>query len=165
MSESTSARPVSVTFKYGKGYEEPWVVFQGTAAEVRAEIASFFGVTEEVHKDFTLSELVVFANNVAHGKGAAAAILGATPVPSSMTGQSAFDIVDAEAGGQQKAGDEPARQAQSEQDAEVGALLGKIAEATSRDALKDIWARNRALFDAKPELTEAYKAKGKSLPA
>src|SRR5674476_1564248 len=88
-SPTDSMEPMSVTIKYGKGYEETWVVFHGNVWQIRTDLIASFGINVDYASGLTLHELVVAATHVAHGTGNVAAILGGTPisVTESLTGE------------------------------------------------------------------------------
>lgn len=156
---------ISITFKYGKGYEEPWLVLKGGPTRVRADLLSIFGIPEEVAAGKTLNELLIFTNHLVHGTGNVATILGGTPIAESPKGEQnanqtasnedPWASVDGEAGGRESAAPAPAENPN-------GGLLSQIANATTTDELKRLWAANKAAFSA-PDVTAAYSAKGKSL--
>lgn len=76
--EETGNQPVSVTIKYGAGYDEPWVIFRGSVASVASDIAEAFGLPGYT----SLHEAVDLAKAVATGAAPRgfAAVLDATPV-------------------------------------------------------------------------------------
>jgi hypothetical protein len=162
--DSTASRGITVTIKYGKGYEETWAVFRGSASEVRQDIASYFGFQREAIEGLTLSELVVNATSIAHGKGNIAAMLGATILP-----QPADDPLKAD----YSSGDPWAAAAQQAPAASTPApapakedpnawILGEIEKQTSVDGLKSLWAGNQSFF-SDAAVMAAWKAKGKAL--
>lgn len=155
MSEDTTTNGTTVTIKYGKGYEETWVSFRGSNEDVRKDIVGYFGLADSASvADLTLSELVVNATNLAHGKGNVAALLGGTVIPSSGT-------TNDEAQSDTRA----AAWAQAEQQASepaVNPVLAQIEACSTVDELKLLWAENQAAF-SDADVEAAYKAKGKAL--
>lgn len=163
-----TAESMSVTIKYGKGYEETWVVFHGNIWQIRADLIAYFGVDVNYGSGLTLNELVVAATNVAHGTGNVAAILGGTPISvtesltGEPTGKAAWDAVEHKDGKLPYGG--------STSDADVqGAdpsaeLIQQLQTAASVEALKKLWVDNQASFSDK-DVKAAYSIRGKSLKA
>ncbi|MEU9126566.1 hypothetical protein AB0D08_00360 [Kitasatospora sp. NPDC048540] len=161
-------RGITVTIKYGKGYEETWAVFKGSANEVREDIAAYFGFPPEAMEGLTLSEVVVNATSLAHGKGNIAAMLGATIIPVSQSAVPAAPTGDPWAAAAQSApasnwapkasGPEPAAEDPN------AWILGEIEKQPDRDSLKRLWAENQSFF-ADPAVMAAWKSKGKALAA
>ena len=141
---------IVVTIKYGKGYDDSWLVFHGESqAAVRALLRDTFGADDE---GLTLHELVLNCTKIAHG-GSAVSTIG-TAIPKSDTSAPAGDKPD------------PWKQAE-EQASEPGPnpLIAKVEETETVQALQRVWAENKAEFDADAELMAAYKAHGKKLQA
>ncbi|MFE9254020.1 hypothetical protein [Streptomyces sp. NPDC006879] len=156
---SESGRSITVTIKYGKGYDDSWAVFKGRPGEVREDVIDFFGMERDSLTGLTLSDVVTNATNIAHGKGLIATQLGATviseePAPVKPAGDPWASV-----GGLQQA----ATPAAPEQDKNAW-ILGEIEKQKNRVELKKLWAANQSFF-ADPAVMEAYKAKGKALPA
>ncbi|MEV4642789.1 hypothetical protein AB0J80_36155 [Actinoplanes sp. NPDC049548] len=153
------ARGISVTIKFGKGYEEPWVVFRGTAGQIKTDMLDAFGLDAGEYAAFSLSELIINVRNSAQATGTLRKELGGQVI---RPGSGAKPV--APAPGQDvwaDAGSAPPAQAPSVED-----ILGKeIDAAAGRTALKTLYGENKATFDASEVLMAAYKAKGKSLPA
>lgn len=152
-----------MTIKYGKGYEETWAGFTGRVDEVREDILDYFGISAEVTKALTMSELVVKATQVAHGKGNAAALLGAMPVsaPAAAAVETAPDKADPWAG--VEGADESAGVAEA---APVGnPHLAAIEKCSSVEELKLWWSSNQEAYNADAEVKAAYSTKGKALKA
>ncbi|GGU41346.1 hypothetical protein GCM10010211_00380 [Streptomyces albospinus] len=150
MSESHE-HGITVTIKYGKGYEDTWAVFRGPSEVVRKQIIDYFGFECEPVTSLTLSELVVEATSIAHGTGNIAGLLGgrivATEAPSDEDDPWAA------------ASATPAPAAKEEPN---GWILGEIAKQTSVADLQKVWAANQSFF-ADPTVMTAYKAKGRAL--
>ncbi|QYW07950.1 hypothetical protein SEA_TRISTE_31 [Streptomyces phage Triste] len=166
---------LSVTIKYDKGHDATWMVFKGSASEIREEIAGAFGFQREAIAELTLSELVVAATDLAHGKGNAARFLGAAVLPSqgapaeTTTAPASNEDPWAVAGSpqSQSAWANPAAQAPAtEPKAEDpnAWILGEIEKQTTVDGVKRLWASNQSFF-ADPVVMAAWKAKGKALSA
>ncbi|MFE7463120.1 hypothetical protein ACFU6R_03310 [Streptomyces sp. NPDC057499] len=163
----SEARGITVTIKYGKSYDDTWAVFKGNAEEVRGDILDFFGMDRDSVTGLTLSDIVTNATNLAHGKGLIATQLGGTVIA----------VEDAASANPKPQGDPWASVGQSqsatiadqapasspEQDKNAW-ILGEIDKQTNRADLKKVWAANQSFF-ADSSVMDAYKAKGKSLPA
>lgn len=132
---------------------------------MRENIVGYFGLDSASVADLTLSELVVNVTNLAHGKGNVAAMLGGVVLGSTPTEIPAPQGDEAQ---QPSSGGDPWADAEDSTPAEpvdtLAPLRAAIEAATDRDALKRLWAENQAAF-ADADLTAAWKAKGKSLPA
>ncbi|MEU7400100.1 hypothetical protein [Streptomyces sp. NPDC044948] len=159
----SEARSITVTIKYGKSYEDTWAVFKGSAGEVRQDILEYFGIESDSVTGLTLSDIVTNATQIAHGKGLIATQLGATVVAQEPAEAPAKPQGDpwASVGTSQPV--TVADQAPAQQDANSW-ILGEIAKQTNRADLKKLWANNQSFF-SDPSVMDAYKAKGKSLPA
>ncbi|MEU7030033.1 hypothetical protein AB0A60_25550 [Streptomyces sp. NPDC046275] len=143
---------IGVTIKYGKGYEDTWAVFRGSVRQVRELICDYFGFECKYETGLSLSDLVVNATNLAHGKGNIASILDARVISESPVQAPANDPWAA------------ASAAKPEQatDNKSAWILGEIEKAPSIDELKKLWAANQAMF-ADPAVMAAYKARGSAL--
>ncbi|MEV3858495.1 hypothetical protein AB0J38_29795 [Streptomyces sp. NPDC050095] len=143
---------ITITIKYGKGHEDTWAVFRGTPETVRAWITEHFGFKPAMVEDLTLSELVLEATNIAHGKGNLAAYLGATVIPAPQADQSQAN--------------DPWSQAEAApappQDSGSTWALSEIKKQASIGDLQKFWAGNQSFF-ADPEVMAAYKARGREL--
>ncbi|MGV9312573.1 hypothetical protein ACWDR0_10295 [Streptomyces sp. NPDC003691] len=138
---------IGVTIKYGKGYEETWANFRGSAVRLRAMIADYFGFKPEMVADLSLSELVVEATNIAHGNGNLAAYLGATRIGVPQPGQPQTEAA------------QPATK-----DSASAWALAKIKDQASIADLQKFWASNQSFF-SDPGVMAAYKARGRELQA
>lgn len=162
VASASRAQGIGITIKYGKGYESTWATFTGLPHEVREQIIAYFGFAEDAVRELTLSELVVNATSVAHGKGNAAATLGAVAIPASQQGQEQSAPPATETASD--ASSDPWEAVESSAPAEpaVNPLYAQIEAAQSVDELKVLWADNQAAF-SDADLMAAWKAKGKSL--
>jgi hypothetical protein len=161
-----TAEAMTVTIKYGKGYDESWAVFRGNVWQIRADLVAYFGINVEYASGLTLHELVVAATHVAHGTGNVAAVLGGTPISATeaLTGEPTGDAAWAEAEKDGKApyGGSPAADVTPvDPNAE---LIGQLQTATSVDGLKKLWVDNQAAFSDK-DVKAAYSKQGKALKA
>lgn len=154
---------ISVTIKYGKGYEETWAVFRGSNVDrIRAQICDYFGVDRASVSELTVSELVVNVTNLAHGKGNAAALLGATVIPSSQAGKAETAKPGEDVWSDDTApGEFPAESAPAEPEG-PNPVIALMEATASIPELQKVWAANQSAFkDA--DVMAAYKAKGKAL--
>ncbi|WJN62732.1 hypothetical protein [Streptomyces phage phiScoe15] len=159
-------RELTVTIKYGKGYEETWAVFKGSPEEVREDIISYFGVMRDSVSELTLSELVVEMTSLAHGKGNIARFLGGTIIPPSEAAAPPAQTAptgDPWAAAQSTT---PVHTVADNQQAEDpnAYILGEIEKQTDVASLKRLWAENQSFF-SDPSVMAAWKAKGKALSA
>ncbi|MFF8845484.1 hypothetical protein ACF08N_22620 [Streptomyces sp. NPDC015127] len=159
---------MKVTIKYGKGYDDSWVVFEGTTPEIRAEVIDYFGMDPETQRGLSLSSIVVNATNVAHGKGLIATALGATVVEETTNEAPAKPAGDPwAAAASTSSGPWPGSASVAEQpkaEDPNAYILGEIEKQTTVDGLKKLWAANQSFFKD-PAVMAAWKAKGKSLQA
>ncbi|ANT41084.1 hypothetical protein BI024_gp34 [Streptomyces phage Nanodon] len=167
---------LSVTIKYDKGHDATWAVFRGTPDEIRSDIATYFGFEREAIAELTLSELVVHATDLAHGKGNAARFLGGVVLPSQSAKEQVAQTKTeasnedpwAAASSQQapSAWSDTGTQTSSEPKADDpnAWILGEIEKQNTVDGLKRLWAANQSFF-ADASVMAAWKAKGKALSA
>ncbi len=144
---------IGVTIKYGKGYEDTWAVFRGSVRQVRELLCDYFGFECKDETGLSLSDLVVNATNLAHGKGNVASILDARII--SETPAQAAPANDPWAA-------VSTSKPQETTDNKSAWILGEIEQAPSLEALKKLWAANQAMFDD-PAVMSAYKARGRAL--
>lgn len=171
-SEDIAGRGVTVTIKYGAGFDQPWLVFRGLPQEVRDDLIESFGLDRAENLKIPLSGVVLNATQVAHAKGSIGSTLGATSVS-----ESASDSTSAKPSAPASTNDEAqadpwASATEAAQEAaakEEAADPNKILRDTidgisSLDDLKALWADNQEAFkDA--ELLAHWKARGKALKA
>jgi hypothetical protein len=143
---------IGVTIKYGKGYEDTWAVFRGSVRQVRELICDYFGFECKLVTDLSLSDLVVNATNLAHGKGNVASILDAqiiTETPAQTPENDPWAAASAP---------------QPEQNTSNASawILGEIEKQTTIADLQKLWAANQAMF-SDPAVMAAYKARGRAL--
>ncbi|MEV7282611.1 hypothetical protein [Streptomyces sp. NPDC093111] len=155
MSQS-SENTISVTIKYGKGYEDTWAVFRGSPPAIRGQIIDYFGFDSEPVTSLTLSELVVEATSMAHGAGNIAGLLGGRVIPQTTADSAPTRAADPWAEAQN---DRPAPKEDSS-----GWILGEIDKQTSIADLQRLWAANQTFFSDEGVMA-AYKAKGRALKA
>jgi hypothetical protein len=143
---------IGVTIKYGKGYEDTWAVFRGSVRQVRELICDYFGFGCKDETGLSLSDLVVNATNLAHGKGNVASILDARVISDSPAQSPADDPWAAAS----------ASKPEQTTDNKSAWILGEIEKQGSLDDLKKVWAANQAMF-SDPAVMTAYKARGRAL--
>ncbi|WSJ69032.1 hypothetical protein OG294_24570 [Kitasatospora sp. NBC_01302] len=135
---------ITVTIKYGKGYDDSWVVFRGSAETVQQDIVDYFGLDGKSVAGLAPSELVLEATRTAQAasmvvKGLDARVLPAQAAP--------------------KAPQSPAPAAET-----PGGLLEQIEHCASTDDLKRLWATNQAAFSDQ-SVMDAWKSRGRALKA
>lgn len=174
-------RNVSVTLKAGKGYDAPWVVITGdNAEEVRRNVAEVVNLDLGTADRYSLAEVVVFAAEAFQGTSNVVADLGAAPPDAAE-----LDKVEQPTGGS-KSGDgwaaakakrgksKPEAASDTEEEGQntpseateapetdEDPVLRAIAQAPDKDALRRIWARNKARWSDVHD--EAAKVRGKEL--
>jgi len=131
---------ITITIKYGKGYEDSWAVFRGSADEVQQDIVRFFGFDRESVTGLNLSDLVVEATQTAQATTMVVRGLDARIIP------------------------QPAAASASTPSDPFSSLLEEIRQCASTDALKELWATNQAAF-TDPAVMDAWKARGRALKA
>lgn len=173
-------RNVSVTLKAGKGYDAPWVVVTGdNAEEVRRNVAEVVNLDLGTADRYSLAEVVVFAAEAFQGTSNVVADLGAAPL------DAARGVVELRAGGSEsgdgwaaakakrgkskpeaasvteEGGQNTPSEATEAPETDEDPVLRAIAQAPDKDALRRIWARNKARWSEVHD--EAAKARGKEL--
>lgn len=150
-----SGAGVTVTIKYGKGYEESWAVFRGQPSEVRSQVQAYFGLNAEEQVEMTLHEVVLEATKLAHGTAAASARLGGKALGNSKA---------ASTDGKQDpwaTPSEPAKPAEPERPA----ILSAIDNCQTLDELKALWGDEADTIKATDGGVDAFKARGAALKA
>jgi hypothetical protein len=151
------ARGITVTIKYGKGYEQPWAVFHGSTGQIRDDLTAFFGMNPDETAGLTLSDLVVNAMTSAHAVGVLASGMSATVIASHGR-EPAASRPDAAKPGTPAAPPSAAPPAE----AVANPLLAVIAQVPDVRSLERLWAENQAAF-SDPEVMAAWKARGRAL--
>lgn len=144
---------IGVTIKYGKGYEDTWAVFRGSVRQVRELICDYFGFECKDVTTLSLSDLVVNATNLAHGKGNVASILDARVIP---------DVAPEQAPANDPWAAASSSRASTESGNPSAWILDEITRQTTIADLQKLWAANQAMF-ADPAVMTAYKARGRAL--
>lgn len=134
------SEPISVTLKYGKGYEEPWLVIKtDTVEQAKALISEATGLPGD---GITLSDLVYNAAQHVRKINSVGSVLGGTVVTETPA-------------------EEPKPEPQA-QPADNG-LAEKIDKATSKGDLTKLYLDNKSAFDADTDLMGALQAKSATL--
>lgn len=142
---------ISVTFKHD-GKDGTWLVVHGSTAEVKRQIVETFDIDPE---GVSLADLIVEATRLFKATGNVSSQLGGRVIPKGDT---------APKGGGGNAWAEAANSpAEDPVDINVVRLQKAIEAVTDVAALKELFARDKAHFDANPDLLAEWKAKGKSL--
>lgn len=148
-------RGTTVTIKYGKGFEETWVVFNGLTDEIRDDILLYFGVERESVTELTLSEIVLNVTQLAHAKGNVGKYLGGTFINQSSQSEARSSA--------EPSGDPWAEAGAAPAQPKENPLFGLVESCATVDELKRLWAENQEAFKEDEKLTAAWKAKGKAL--
>lgn len=144
----------TATFKWGKDYDQPWLVIKASCAEhLREEVIKAFGLEDGL----TLIGAIHNANQTIQALGNLGRELGGRVVSRTSSSDQAMG---------ETAGDDPwiaAAAAASEPKERVDpnkALLDEIEAATTTDQLKRFWVANNPLNDV---VKAAWSKKGRSL--
>jgi hypothetical protein len=143
---------VSVTFKQD-GKDGTWIVVHGSPAEVRKQIVEVFDM--EGQDEQPLYDLINEATRLYKASGNITSTLGGRVV-----GGGSKSTEDKPSGNGGSAWDQPQEDAP---DPNVVRLQQEIEGCTSVDALRNLYARNKAEFDGNADLMSEWKAKGKAL--
>ena len=133
--------PVSVTFKRGKGFEEPWIVFHGSEPEVRQNMINVFGLGSDFASGLTLAELVTNCDHDFKTLGILSRHLGAQVVGDTHPEYS----------------NDPAPVPEPEKD-EPRTVFTEIREAVSKSDLNQVWKFHPEEVK-RPEVMEALRAR------
>lgn len=177
-------RELTVTIKYGKGYDESWAVFKGVPEEVKADLVDYFGLDSASVAGLTLNQLVQNVTQIAHSGATAGAQLGAVALPSKPAAPEKHGevtpekkAVTAQVFGQSAStastnpwdaieGSQPAAPAATPPAApaepERSPVLDLMAATKTVKELQEVWAKNQAAF-SDPAVMDVYKARGREL--
>lgn len=129
--------------------DNPWITFRASdASTMKAHVVATFGLDAEEAVGLTLFDVVLNAQKIATKVGGVSTSMGGTIISTTPAGSSDRASV-ADAPAAEPEGPHP--------------LLAEIEAQTSVPDLQNLWARNKAAFDADEALMDAYKAKGRSL--
>ncbi|MBB5833398.1 hypothetical protein [Kribbella italica] len=182
MTDNELTSRTSVTYKTGEKYKESLINFSGEREAVRADQIAYFGLKPSECDGRTDFEIRLMCDAVAQAVTTVQNKLGAVlATKSEETAANAAastqprDQIPAAVHEAMKDGDpwKAAEGASSPAKAEaadptpnpVDVMIDTVNSQTSVKALQLVWAENKVLFDANPEIMAAYKAKGKSLQA
>lgn len=170
MSDPYAPRRVCVTIKVpeSKRYasDNPWLVFEGTVASVKADMAEAFGMsgTEEL----SLHSVTINAQNIATQMGHIASTLGASvvseaPAEPQASGQPAWEGEPASADVWAQAAANGGGAAPAGEKSDKDPILTALELATTIADVQQVWAENQDAFNSNEEYMNAYKARGKAL--
>jgi hypothetical protein len=147
---------ITVTIKYGKGYDDTWAVFKGVdVGAVGRQITDYFGIDAGGLSDLSLHELVQNVTSIAHGTNTAATVLGAVAIPQTPP--------PAQEGNPWAGLDEDTKDTSYlSTESPFQHLFDAMNAATDVKELQKVWATNQAAFQ-NDDLMTAYKARGKEL--
>lgn len=145
---------LKVIVKYGKGYDAPWVTFDGdTAEEIMEQMDKFFGPdTSEGADKLTPHERMLKVQDLVLGSSAMSKGTGAKPMPQRSKGKGkAFDQAESKS---------------NEPDADpYEDVINAMKGAERLSDLKTLWARHQEAYNDSEAVRAAYKARGKELKA
>lgn len=158
------AAEVTVTIKYGKGYEETWAVFRGTVQEVREMVIDYFGITPDAITELSTHELVINVTNLAHGTGNVAAMLGGTVIAAPVTAAPAITGGNPWEGLEENHTDSNAMDPILPPQEKPNAwLYPMIADSTTVDELRRLYATHSTILESDADVKAAWSARGKEL--
>lgn len=128
----------NVTLKAGRGYESPWITIYGTPDEVRSQIQGYFGLSPEEVAGRSVAELVIEASSRLQELAAGGALgkIG-TPIQEPRQGRARPHVSAAGRGG-----------VEPEPEGGNRVLLEEISIAGSREAVIEVYSRNKGAFEA-----------------
>lgn len=142
---------VTVTLKFDKGYEAPWLVLKGQPSEVEANLANLIGVNVG---ELSLIDLISKASKIAQSHYAISDQLGGEVV---VTGKKAKPKAKADPKPEAETDVKPEAEtddANNEDDVTVA-----IAEAASGDELRAVLKKYNKRIKASAKYKEAYKSR------
>ena len=156
----------TVTIKYDKGYDAPWVVFKGGVSQITGQMASYFGLSADEASDLTPHELTVICNGIAQGKGKPVQGISRAKDKAPATTEEAVENVKNVIGGEVVADSAWDGVDDSEPTAapDHAALIAALNAADDLNSLKRLWAENKPAFEDSA-VKSAYNARGKALKA
>ena len=148
---------VTVTIKSGKGYDDSWEVFKGSAEECKASMVDYYGLDLEATKDMTTHEVRLLAEECAQGSRSIASALGGK-----VTSERTQAYLDDNAKVDDTADAKKAKAKSDEPDAKALALADINAAATKDDMMR-VWVNHQDAINSDTDLLEAFKARGRKL--
>ena len=131
------------TIKFGKDFEAPWFVASGNPDQIRRQLLEFAGWSDQ--HDKTLAELMVEVAADTQAKWAIRSKAGAQKLPA------------ARSKGKPEADAAPvARQDEGKAEDPNAFIFEAIADASTTEELKRVFAKNKDAFTANKELQTAF---------
>ena len=147
-------RGITVTIKYGSGYDQPWIVFHGLTDEVRRDIIGCFGLDVDEAAQLSLADVIVNVSGQARALGAVAGGLGATVIESGPARAVREPVAPPASDRDQPSRDKP--------EADAHPLIGVIAQTPDVRSLERLWVENQEAF-GDPAVMAAWKERGRVL--
>ena len=164
-------RSTSLTIKYGKDYDDPWVVFRGSPAAIREQALEYFGVTpDERQAQLDPHSLVIELVYLAQSSYHVATQAGGQTIPP-KTDQSADPAEESSSEAAEipepspSAGGDVWEQAAAARKKPEPTLIERIEACETTVELQDLFVANQEALASGTEAREAWKARGKALPA
>lgn len=137
---------ITATLKYGKGFEDAWIVVKGeSAGEVREQIGEATGLDVE---GITLSDAVLNAARHVHKMNKHAETFGGTVIETKTSRRTAEPEKDSDA---------PEAPQKAAEETSGNDLLQQIEALEDKKALGRLFLRNREAFEADSSLMDALK--------
>ena len=130
MNDYPAKSAVGITIKSGKGFEDTWIMFNGSAAEIRKNLCEVFGLDAEL--DVTIAELSLLGQAAYQGITSVQQILGGEPIAD--PGNAKPKPGNPWGTGTPDPHDPPAEPSEADK---VKAVLARIEAATTRTQVKD----------------------------
>lgn len=136
---------VTVTIKFGKDYDAPWIVFRGSPASAHDEIVSTFGFDAKESEGLTLAQLTLNATKAAKAANGVSSAGGTAVSP----------------WGARRASGRGHTQEKSEP---KGNPLAQLIEGcTTLTEIQAVWGDYSSALQSDEELLALFKAKGKEI--
>lgn len=133
------------TIKFGKDFEAPWFVASGNPDQIRRQLLEFAGWSDQ--HDKTLAELMVEVAADTQAKWALRSKAGAQKLPAAKVKADTATVADATPVAQQDEGKAEDPNA---------FIFEAIADASTTEELKRVFAKNKDAFTANKELQTAF---------
>lgn len=162
-------RGISLTIKYGKDFDDPWVVFRGSPAAIREQALDYFGVTpDERQGQLDTHSLVIELVYLAQSSYHVATQAGGQVIPPKTDAALADEEPSSEAAEipepSPPAGGDVWEQAAAARKKPEPTLIELIEACETRVELQDLFVANQEALKPGTEAREAWKARGKGLP-
>lgn len=163
---SGSKQGSTYTVKYAGGYDAPWLVVNGSPAEIKAQLIEFFGLQDDPEglqlEDLSPNAVALLATNQAKAEYTATSRLGG-----SVVGEGPINSSKSRSGGSKKSSGWPGQGGKEKAPQHpFQAILNQIEKATTTQELGRVWAETKATNAAgfaDPDVTKAFADKGSSL--